>query len=160
MNWDAIGATGEIVGAAAVVVTLFYLAIQIKQSTAVSKADLFERGNESWNKATEPLLEPSNAALFQSGLKSYEDLSDIDRLRFEILLSRLILSLESGLEKHNQGFVSSDYADTYGHFFRPIFLSPGGRAYWKSEKRAYTAGMRKWVGDLQNTGDGDSSRGT
>jgi hypothetical protein len=33
MNWDAIGAIGEVVGAAAVVLTLFYLAVQIRQST-------------------------------------------------------------------------------------------------------------------------------
>jgi hypothetical protein len=32
MNWDAIGAIGELVGAAAVVGTLFYLAIQIRLS--------------------------------------------------------------------------------------------------------------------------------
>jgi hypothetical protein len=32
MNWDAIGAIGEIVGAAAVVLTLAYLAIQIRQA--------------------------------------------------------------------------------------------------------------------------------
>lgn len=33
MNWDAIGAIGEVVGAAAVIVTLVYLAIQIRQNT-------------------------------------------------------------------------------------------------------------------------------
>lgn len=33
MNWDAIGAVGEIVGALAVVLTLGYLAAQIKQNT-------------------------------------------------------------------------------------------------------------------------------
>ena len=33
MNWDAIGAVGEILGAAAVVVTLIYLAAQLRQNT-------------------------------------------------------------------------------------------------------------------------------
>ena len=33
MNWDAIGAVGEVVGAAAVVVTLAYLAVQIRRNT-------------------------------------------------------------------------------------------------------------------------------
>ena len=33
MNWDAIGAAGEWFGAIAVVATLFYLAIQIRQNT-------------------------------------------------------------------------------------------------------------------------------
>jgi hypothetical protein len=30
MNWDAIGAIGETVGAVAVIATLFYLAVQIR----------------------------------------------------------------------------------------------------------------------------------
>ena len=30
MNWDALGASGEIIGAFAVLVTLYYLTIQIK----------------------------------------------------------------------------------------------------------------------------------
>jgi hypothetical protein len=43
MNWDAIGAIGEIVGAAAVVATLFYLARQINDaSKQVKMASLAE----------------------------------------------------------------------------------------------------------------------
>ena len=34
MNWEAIGAIGELAGAIAVVATLFYLARQIRQSNA------------------------------------------------------------------------------------------------------------------------------
>ena len=37
MNWDALGATGEIVGALAVLLTLVYLATQIKQSNDISR---------------------------------------------------------------------------------------------------------------------------
>ena len=33
MNWDAIGAIGEIIGAFAVFITLAYLALQIRQNT-------------------------------------------------------------------------------------------------------------------------------
>ena len=34
MNWDAVGAIGEIIGAVAVVATLYYLALQIRENTA------------------------------------------------------------------------------------------------------------------------------
>ncbi len=34
MNWEAIGAIGETAGAVAVVATLFYLAIQIRQNSS------------------------------------------------------------------------------------------------------------------------------
>ncbi len=38
MNWEAIGAIGELIGAAAVVVTLLYLVKQIKQNTESTEA--------------------------------------------------------------------------------------------------------------------------
>ena len=46
MNWDAIGAIGEIVGAAAVVASLVYLAIQTKANAKSLKA------NAIWNAET------------------------------------------------------------------------------------------------------------
>ena len=50
MNWDAIGAIGEILGALAVFVTLVYLASQIKQSNDVSRfnasKDIMNQFNE------------------------------------------------------------------------------------------------------------------
>jgi hypothetical protein len=36
MNWDAIGAVGELIGAAAVVLTLGYLAVQVKHAKAAT----------------------------------------------------------------------------------------------------------------------------
>jgi hypothetical protein len=40
MNWDAIGAIAEVVGAAAVIITLAYLAIQIRQNTQMNASAL------------------------------------------------------------------------------------------------------------------------
>ena len=37
MNWDALGALGELVGAAAVVATLIYLSVQLRQNTRTVK---------------------------------------------------------------------------------------------------------------------------
>lgn len=40
MDWEAIGAIGEVVGAAAVVVTLGYLALQFRQNARMMKATM------------------------------------------------------------------------------------------------------------------------
>lgn len=39
MNWEAIGAVGEILGALAVVVTLVYLSVQIRQNSRMIQRD-------------------------------------------------------------------------------------------------------------------------
>lgn len=38
MNWDAVGAIGEILGSLAVIGSIFYLAVQVRHAAAVSKA--------------------------------------------------------------------------------------------------------------------------
>lgn len=45
MNWDALGAIGELIGAVAVVSTLIYLAIQIRQNTRHVQAQM---GHDGW----------------------------------------------------------------------------------------------------------------
>ena len=42
MNWEAIGAGGEIVGALAVFLTLAYLSIQIRQNTKAVRASAID----------------------------------------------------------------------------------------------------------------------
>ena len=63
MDWDAIGAVGELVGAAAVVLTLFYLARQIKTSSDISKADLFERSNDRFSRVRSIVIQHPEIAL-------------------------------------------------------------------------------------------------
>ncbi len=43
MNWDAIGAIGEIVGALAVLATLIYLAVQIRQNSDMQRAQTHQQ---------------------------------------------------------------------------------------------------------------------
>lgn len=42
MNWDAVGAIGEVIGATGVIVTFAYLAVQIGQNTVSLKASTMQ----------------------------------------------------------------------------------------------------------------------
>lgn len=48
MNWEAVGAVGEIVGALGVIVTLVYLAMQIQQNTKASRAATVQNMTDKW----------------------------------------------------------------------------------------------------------------
>ena len=79
MNWEAIIAVAEVIGAIAVVLSLIYVAIQIKQNTAASRAQSINQINgqygelmsqiavngglaQIYRKATDCLLYTSDAA--------------------------------------------------------------------------------------------------
>ena len=48
MNWEAIGAIGEVLGAVAVILTLAYLAVQIRQNTSSTRASTYSNTTDGW----------------------------------------------------------------------------------------------------------------
>jgi len=52
MNWDAIGAIAELAGALAVIATLAYLAVQLRQNSALLKSSIATASRESTNQLT------------------------------------------------------------------------------------------------------------
>lgn len=91
------GAIGEIVGALAVVASLIYLAVQIRQNTRqislsleASKLAAFERNVESGNRARDALIgNPEITKLFLKGLADYRGLSPTDKLRCNMLFRNM-----------------------------------------------------------------------
>lgn len=100
-EWAAIA---EIVGAIAVVASLVYLAVQIRQNThglsmSLKSMELaaFERNVESGNRIREIfVLNPEVSEMYVRGLKSYADLDDSEKLRFGMVLSNVFSALQGG----------------------------------------------------------------
>ena len=72
MNWDAIGAVGELAGAAAVVISLVYLARQVGTSNRLARAEAFRAGNTSLNAlnaqfGTDPAFRRAMARILYDG---------------------------------------------------------------------------------------------
>jgi len=98
-EWAAIA---EIIGAVAVVASLVYLAVQIRQNThelsmTLKSTELaaFERNVEAGNRIREIfILNPDISELHQRGLMSYADLSGNDKLRFGMILSNVFSAFQ------------------------------------------------------------------
>jgi len=98
-EWAAIA---EIVSAVAVVASLIYLAVQIRQNTNGLRMSLrstelaaFERNVEAGNRVREIfILNPDVSELYARGLKSYADLDGSDKMRFGMVLSNVFSALQ------------------------------------------------------------------
>lgn len=55
MNWEVAGAIGEIVGALGVIVTLGYLAVQIRENSRQMKVSSIIAINQLMNEAFDPI---------------------------------------------------------------------------------------------------------
>jgi len=73
MNWDAVGAVGEIVGALAVFLTLAYLAIQIRQNTRAVQSSAIDSSINRISAMRQSLSENTElATLYLKGGKDPE----------------------------------------------------------------------------------------
>jgi hypothetical protein len=98
-DWAAIA---EIISAIAVVASLVYLAMQIRQNThglqmSVKSTELaaFERNVDTGNRIRELfILNEEVAELYTRGLKCFADLDGSEKLRFDMILSNVFSALQ------------------------------------------------------------------
>ena len=81
MNWDAIGAIGEIVGALAVVTSLIYLSIQIRTQNMESKVASVHEINEGYRAVTAEMMKPSLAAVWAKAQNGFDSLDDGEKMQ-------------------------------------------------------------------------------
>ena len=133
------GAIGEIVGAIAVVASLIYLAVQIRQNTRqisltleASKLAAFEQNVESGNRARELLItDPAVAELFLKGVADYRNLPSTDKFRCNMLFRNLLSAIQGGFVR--QLTLGGDPEDFHAteKLLDPLLKSPGIRQWLK-----------------------------
>ena len=138
MNWEAIGAVGEIVGAAAVVVTLVYLARQIGQHTAMTRvAASSERVERDYEIASSIIESREVAEIWAKGDLEFDSLDDIDRLRLMFFERRAIVLWHHLFRMREQNLLT----DSDWHEHRWIMQNFGRRRAvreaWRMFRDAY-----------------------
>ena len=138
MNWDAIGATGEIIGAAAVVLTLFYFIHQIRQNTKqLSRASTQATQSTMYANNLFSLSHPDVMALNEKGMKDFESLSHPERAQFHIFWMTSFMAYQEGYIQFKQGYIAADsWRPIETHLFRYI-RNPGLNAWWQQEKKGF-----------------------
>jgi hypothetical protein len=95
MNWEAVGALGEIIGAGAVVLTLVYLAAQIRHNTRATNAQSAREALAAMRDYNKPMMtDPAMARLFQKGAEGAENLDDAERSQFGHVVFNMLKTAE------------------------------------------------------------------
>jgi len=110
MNWEAIGAIGEVVGASAVFISLLYLASQIRnsrRSDQIVAAAGAATAVHDW--ISQIVRDETLYDLYRRGLTDYDSLSRPEKGRYSLLLFQLFRSAETGWMQMQMGVVDSGY---------------------------------------------------
>lgn len=146
MNWDALGAMAELLGAIGVIVSLLYLARQIRQSTRTEKARAHRDIFSALNVHTGHMLGPENIDLLITGIRDFESLKGGDRLRFDHLMLGYFNSVESTLFYKDALLLGEDVLQNWAYTLKTRFLPYAGvRAWWEEARSIFNPEMQAWV---------------
>ena len=143
MNWEAIGAIGEIVGAIAVVVSLAYLAVQIRQNTNQVAEQIKALKLEGHNAAANDharfrqsiIQSPQVASLYRRGKASYVNLSPDEQAQVsELFRDYFWASANMQLRNLQSGSIDDSLWDIAAASLRPYLENDGIRQWWGESK--------------------------
>lgn len=136
MNWDAISAVAEVVGVIAVVVSLVYLAVQVKQNTSQLKQDNLRttvRGTLATNWHYH--RDPEAFRIMKRGVQGFDDMSPQEQAHFHSILVDLSFYLGIARYQHLAGLIDKSALDVNLYFFLAILSTPGGRQWWEMARQ-------------------------
>ena len=107
MNWEAIGAMGEIAGALAVVASLLYVAGQIRQSNRLSASESGFAFIAESNRCLEWASTPEMIDLLAK-LRSETELTPHEEIRTEIFVELLVNSWWGAETSYTNGIMDQD----------------------------------------------------
>ncbi len=141
MNWDAIGAVAELLGAIGVIGSLAYVATQVRASVIASKVESKLRMTEQMvNYADLLIADPQLQKLMIAGRRDYDALSKDDQLLFSNLALKACWYLSSGFFMHQHDSITDD--DWFELKSIAVYWasSPGFQQWWRKRGNQSFAG--------------------
>jgi len=108
MNWEAIGAVGELAGAVAVIVTLIYLAGQLRQNTKALRSSTYQAFNDSSFSWADSEIENAAMIAKTANCSSLDELAPEEREIWRGIMFKAFTVMESNYLHHRAGAMDDD----------------------------------------------------
>ena len=149
MNWDAIGAVGEVIGAIAVVATLLFIARDIRQNSKALSIAALRDTTAQWNQWSDMIAGSSDLAdIVAKGNVSYASLSAAEQLRYGAYVQSFFDNVESYRSLVIDHNIDKNLNVLNAIASRKIAI-PGFAAWWTDNTADYDADFVAWINSLR-----------
>ena len=148
MVLEALGNIGDFLGGIGVVITLIYLATQIRHNTATVRANGAASHSQGLNNITLLLAQDSDArTVYFQGLDDYRSLSDDGVLQFDLIMQYFCQGLQRSLHLHRENAINEEAWEETIAAVSFLAVRPGFRSWWKVWGSFYPTHFNKFIQD-------------
>jgi hypothetical protein len=150
MNWEAVGASAELLAAVGVIVSLLYLAAQIRQNTRSVRASTFQDfTRESADTTRLLLLEKSLIDELTPVLRGEREFEPERDQRFGLLAGLYARNLQFAFLESQDGRIDRRQFDSYVSYHAAnMMLRPGWSNWWALNRQHYHPEFVLWVEEM------------
>ena len=131
MSLEDLGNIGEFVAAVGVIVSLIYLAVQIRQNTKTVRTSTYQEVLDYSNRFNELVLSnPHIERIWRVGRRDPAQLTEDERPQFRLLFVQLLNIYETMLLQYQRGTLDQEYWSARLVGFRDLLTQPALRAHW------------------------------
>lgn len=134
MNWDALGAIGEIIGAGAVVASLVYLAVQIRTQNRETRLSAMHDLSVGFREAIIPFSAEDMSTILVKANEDYDSLSDIEAQRIIVLMGQFFRAWEEAFIQHQEGRLDERHWNAILKYYVKLLGAPAMRVGWGLRK--------------------------
>ena len=143
MTLEDLGNIGEFIASIGVIVSLIYLATQIRQNTALALGSAQREITNAYQGNEDRIAR--NGKVFREGLQRFESLSKDDQFVFHTCMSAFVNHLDQVLHMRDLGLETEDNVETYGYVCLSLLGEPGARAWWEMVKQGFLKEARAYL---------------
>ena len=146
MSWEMLSAIGQLIAVLIGIPSLIYLAIQIRNQGKESQRAAASMLMAHWTDFRKSMSDNADlAAIHLRGLRSFEELDPVEKLRFGSALGRLFVLSEGLYLFYLDGALPSELWKTFEQTTADLIAYPGTQAWWATRKHWHTARFRELV---------------
>jgi hypothetical protein len=146
MNLSQLGNIGELLGGIAVVASLIYLSVQIRQNTRTVRGSTHHHNTELWSGLFLRLAEPAIARAYVAGMAGSPEIRPLHYTQFFFVCRAMFVAFENQYYQMRQGVLDPTTYAAYEESISKQFLAfRGFRVWWRQNRTVFTPAFAEHV---------------
>lgn len=150
MNWEAINAVAQLISSVGVVISLWYLAVQVHRSTRIAKLTAQDAATTALRDVTRPFAEnPAVGTLWRKGLEQLDSLTPEEKARFFHVAFQFLKAMETIHFHYIYGLMEQQVWRGWRNLYQHYLATPGLRYYWHLRHDLFSERFQQFVASLE-----------
>lgn len=139
MTLTELGSIGELLGSVAVLVSLIYLAVQVKSSTAIAQTSTYQSVVSDFGALNVSMAStPALSLLFVNAQENFDSLTADEKARVSQLFFMAFRNFENMFYQHQKGYLEEELWVGWKRLMLAYYGRPGFQSWWSKREDVFS----------------------